>query len=46
MDIHLLSLIPYEDLAPEPLELPERQDAGDYRHPDFSALNFVPTTFP
>jgi polyphosphate kinase 2 (PPK2 family) len=26
---HLLSLIPYEDLTPEHLELPKRQDAGD-----------------
>jgi polyphosphate kinase 2 len=39
---HLLSLIPYEDLTPEPIVLPPRQDAGDYRHPDFSDLNFVP----
>ena len=43
---HLLSLIPYEDLTPEHLELPERQDAGDYRHPDFSALKFVPAFYP
>lgn len=43
---HLLSLIPYEDLTPEPLKLPPRQDAGDYRHPDFSELNFVPLVYP
>ena len=43
---HLLSLIPYEDLTPEPLELPARQDAGAYRHPDFSALNSVPAVYP
>jgi hypothetical protein len=43
---HLLSQIPYEDLTPEPLELPPRQDAGDYRHPDFSELNFVPADYP
>ena len=43
---HLLTLIPYEDLTPEPLELPLRQDAGDYRHPDFSALNSVPAVYP
>jgi polyphosphate kinase 2 len=43
---HLLSQIPYEDLTPEPLELPARQDAGDYRHPDFSELNFVPAVYP
>ena len=38
---HLLSLIPYEDLTPEALELPPRQDAGEYSHPDFSYLNFL-----
>ena len=43
---HLLSLVPYEDLTPEHLELPQRQDAGEYSHPDFSALNFVPTVYP
>jgi polyphosphate kinase 2 len=43
---HLLSLIPYQDLTPEPLELPPRQDAEGYRHPDFSDLNFVPATYP
>ena len=43
---HLLSLIPYEDLTPEPVELPPRQDAGDYRHPDFSQFNLVPKVYP
>jgi hypothetical protein len=43
---HLLSLIPYEDLTPEALKLPPRQDAGEYRHPDFSDLEFVPTVYP
>jgi len=43
---HLLSLIPYEDLTPEPIELPPRQDAGDYRHPDLSQFNFVPKVYP
>ena len=43
---HLLSLIPYEDLTPEPMELPPRQDAGDYQQPDFSHLNFVPKVYP
>jgi len=43
---HLLSKIPYEDLTPEPLELPPRQDAGDYRPPDFSNYNFVPSVYP
>ncbi len=43
---HLLSLIPYEDLTPEPIKLPPRQDAGEYRHPDFSELNFIPIVYP
>jgi polyphosphate kinase 2 len=43
---HLLSKIPYEDMTPEPLVLPKRQDAEGYRHPDFAELNFVPTVYP
>jgi polyphosphate kinase len=35
---HLLEQIPYEDLTPPPLELPERQPAGDYVRPDWSYL--------
>jgi len=35
---HLLSQIPYEDLTPPPLELPDRQPAGDYVQPDWSDL--------
>ncbi len=42
---HLLSQIPYEDMTPEPLELPPRQEAGDYVHPDFSGFNFVPKKY-
>jgi polyphosphate kinase 2 (PPK2 family) len=43
---HLLSMIPYEDLTPPPLELPARQEAKYYRHPDFSAFNSVPPVYP
>ena len=43
---HLLSQIHYEDLTPEQLELPPRQKAGDYQHPDFSEFNFVPAVYP
>jgi polyphosphate kinase 2 len=43
---HLLSQIRYEDLTPEKLELPPRQEAGDYQHPDLSDFNFVPAKFP
>lgn len=44
---HLLSMIPYEDMTPKPLELPPRQKAGKYRPPEFlSELNFVPSVYP
>ncbi len=43
---HLLSMIPYEDLTPEPLELPPRQDTGDYKAPDLSAYDWVPAVYP
>jgi hypothetical protein len=43
---HLLSLIPYKDLTPKPLELPPRQKAGGYEHPDLSQFNFVPAVYP
>jgi len=35
---HLLGQISYEDLTPPPLELPDRQPAGDYVEPDWSGL--------
>ena len=39
---HLLSMIPYEDLTPEPVELPIRKDVADYIRPPKSDQNFVP----
>ncbi len=39
---HLLSLIPYEDMTPEPVELPKRKDVADYIRPPKSDQNFVP----
>jgi hypothetical protein len=41
---HLLSRIPYEDLTPPPLELPQRQDQGSYAPPDWSRLD-VPQVY-
>jgi polyphosphate kinase 2 (PPK2 family) len=41
---HLLSQIPYDDLTRDPLDLPERQAAGGYEEPDWSALE-IPTVF-
>ncbi len=39
---HLLSLIPYEDLTPEPIELPMRKDVADYVRPPKTDQTFVP----
>ena len=39
---HLLSLIPYEDLTPEPVELPPRQEQTGYIRPPMSDQTFVP----
>jgi polyphosphate kinase len=39
---HLLSMIPYEDLTPEPIELPPRQDKSAYKRPPLTKQNFVP----
>ena len=43
---HLLSMIPYEDLTPEPIELPSRESIGDYSPPDLSVYNWVPAVYP
>jgi hypothetical protein len=43
---HLRDLIHYEDLTPDPLELPPRQKAGGYQHPDNSQFNIVPARYP
>ncbi|PLX45321.1 MAG: polyphosphate kinase 2 [Hyphomicrobiales bacterium] len=39
---HLLSMIPYEDLTPETIELPPRQSSKGYVRPPFSDQTFVP----
>lgn len=39
---HLLSLIPYEDLTPEKITLPERQDDKAYIRPPIDEQTFVP----
>jgi len=39
---HLLSLIPYEDLTPDPIEMPTRQSSGGYVRPPMSDQTFVP----
>jgi polyphosphate kinase 2 len=42
---HLLSQIPYEDLTPEPIELPPRQDDIGYVRPPISDQTFVPEKY-
>ena len=39
---HLLSVIPYEDLTPEPIALPPRQQTMTYERPPMETQNFVP----
>ena len=43
---HLLSTIPYEDLTPEPIELPHRTEAGAYVRPPYSDQTLVPAVYP
>jgi polyphosphate kinase 2 len=42
---HLLSMIPYEDLTPEPIELPARQADIGYVRPPLSDQTFVPEEY-
>ena len=42
---HLLSMIPYRDLTPPPIELPPRQEAGGYVRPPKSDQTFVPERY-
>jgi polyphosphate kinase 2 len=42
---HLLSMIPYEDVIPPPLELPPRQSDEGYVRPPMSDQTFVPEVY-
>jgi polyphosphate kinase 2 (PPK2 family) len=42
---HLLSLIPYEDLTPDPITLPPRQADGGYVRPPITDQTFVPEAY-
>jgi hypothetical protein len=42
---HLLSLIPYEDLTPEPIILPPRQPDSGYVRPPITDQTFVPEIY-
>ncbi len=43
---HLLSMIPYQDLTPEPITLPPRQDHGKYVRPPITDQTFIPERYP
>jgi len=42
---HLLGMIAYQDLTPEPIELPPRQDHGKYVRPPITDQRFVPDRY-
>ena len=42
---HLLSMVPYKDLTPEPIELPKRQSDKAYVRPPLSDQTFVPEVY-
>jgi polyphosphate kinase len=42
---HLLSLIPYKDLTPEPMELPPRQEDDSYVRPPITDQKFIPEEY-
>src|SRR3990172_8556147 len=42
---HMLSIIPYEDLTPEQIELPPRQDDIAYVRPPITDQTFVPEAY-
>jgi polyphosphate kinase 2 len=43
---HLLSMIPYEDLTPAPIELPTLPDTDTYIRPPIEDQTFVPEIYP
>ncbi|MFV9671999.1 MAG: polyphosphate kinase 2 [Acidimicrobiia bacterium] len=42
---HLLSIIPYEDRTPNPVDLPPRQENTGYIRPPITEQTFVPDTY-
>ncbi len=43
---HLISKIPYKDLTPEKIELPERQKIGKYERPPIQSNKWIPAVYP
>ena len=42
---HLLSRIPYRDMTPVEIELPQRQSDSEYKRPTFTSQHFVPEPY-
>lgn len=42
---HLLSMIPYKDLTPAPIELPPRTDSKGYVRPPIEEITYVPKVY-
>ena len=42
---HILSMIPYKDLTPPPVELPKRQDDSGYIRPPMASMTMVPDNY-
>ena len=42
---HILTMIPYQDILPEPIELPDREDQSGYVRPPFEEQTFVPQIY-
>jgi len=42
---HLLSMVPYQDLTPEPIELTPRPESSNYIRPPIDDQTFVPDVF-
>lgn len=42
---HILTMVPYQDILPEPIELPDREDQSGYVRPPFEEQTFVPQIY-
>lgn len=42
---HLISMIPYQDLTPAPIELPPRTDNHGYVRPPINEMTFIPKVY-
>jgi len=43
---HLLNMIPYDDLTPETIKLPKREEGSGYVRPPMTDQTFIPDTYP